>query len=89
MSMVSDKEIKEALEIIDEMLEGNEKEKQKGSAHAFRKFPFGMGHEQYNLLKKMVKILTSQMNMVSCPLCNEEFESEELLQKHMITHDNV
>ena len=39
MSMVSDKEIKEALEIIDEMLEGNEKEKQKGSAHAFRKFP--------------------------------------------------
>ena len=27
--------------------------------------------------------------MVSCPLCNEEFESEELLQKHMITHDNV
>ena len=29
------------------------------------------------------------MNMVSCPLCNEEFESEELLQKHMITHDNV
>jgi len=27
--------------------------------------------------------------MVSCPLCSEEFESEELLQKHMITHDNV
>jgi len=22
-------------------------------------------------------------------LCNEEFDSEELLQKHMITHDNV
>jgi len=57
--MVSDKELKEALDIIDEMLEGNEREKQKGSAHAFRKFPYGMGHEQYNLLKKMVKILTS------------------------------
>jgi len=27
--------------------------------------------------------------MVKCTLCNEEFESEELLQKHMITHDNV
>ena len=37
--MVSDKELKEALDIIDEMLEGNEREKQKGSAHAFRKFP--------------------------------------------------
>ena len=36
--MVSDKELKEALDIIDEMLEGK-KEKQKGSAHAFRKFP--------------------------------------------------
>ena len=57
--MVSDKELKEALDIIDEMLEGNEREKQEGSAHAFRKFPYGMGHEQYNLLKKMVKILTS------------------------------
>jgi len=56
---LTDKELKEALDIIDEMLEGNESEKQKGSAHAFRKFPYGMGHEQYNLLKKMVKILTS------------------------------
>ena len=44
---------------IDEMLEGQEREKQKGSAHTFRKFPYGMGHEQYNLLKKIVKILTS------------------------------
>jgi len=26
---------------------------------------------------------------IMCPLCNEEFESDELLQKHMITHDNV
>jgi len=49
--MVSDKELKEALDIIDEMLEGQEREKQKGSAHTFRKFPYGMGHEQYNLLK--------------------------------------
>jgi len=57
--MISDKELKEALDIIDEMLEGQEREKQKGSAHTFRKFPYGMGHEQYNLLKKMVKILTS------------------------------
>jgi len=57
--MVSDKELKEALDIIDEMLEDNEREKQKRTTHAFRKFPYGMGHEQYNLLKKMVKILTS------------------------------
>ena len=57
---MSDKSIKESLDIIDEMLEGNEREKQKGAAHAFRKFPYGMGHEQYNLLKKMVKILTSE-----------------------------
>jgi len=56
---LTDKEIKEALRLLDEMLEGNEREKQKGSAHAFRKFPYGMGHEQYNLLKKMIKILTS------------------------------
>jgi len=27
--------------------------------------------------------------MVKCTLCNEEFETDELLQKHMITHDNV
>jgi len=27
--------------------------------------------------------------MVKCPLCTEEFETDELLQKHMITHDNV
>ena len=56
---LTDKEIKEALRLLDEMLEGNEREKQKGSAHAFRKFPYAMGHEQYNLLKKMIKILTS------------------------------
>ena len=61
---MNDKSIKEALDIIDEMLEGNEIAKQKGSVHVFRKFPYGMGHEQYNLLKKMVKILTSEWNSV-------------------------
>jgi len=58
--MVSDKELKEALDIIDEMLEGNEREKQKGSAHAFRKFPYVIGHEQLNLLYRVVKILTQE-----------------------------
>ena len=57
--MTDEEKFKEALRLLDEMLEGNEREKQKGSAHAFRKFPYGMGHEQYNLLKKMIKILTS------------------------------
>jgi len=57
--MVSDKELKEVLDIIDEMLEVNDREKQKGSAHAFIKFPYGMEHDHYNLLKKMVKILPS------------------------------
>ena len=57
---MNDKSSKEAVDIIEEVLEGNEREKQKGSAHAFRKIPYGMGHEQYNLLKKMVKILTSE-----------------------------
>jgi len=33
--------------------------------------------------------MTSKIMMVKCPLCNEEFESDELLQKHMIAHDNV
>jgi len=27
--------------------------------------------------------------MVKCPLWTEEFETDELLQKHMISHDNV
>ena len=35
---LTDKEIKEALRLLDEMLEGNEREKQKGSAHAFENF---------------------------------------------------
>ena len=58
---LNDKEkIEEALRVIDEMLEGTEREKEKGSVHALRKFPYSMGHEQYNLLKKMVKILTQE-----------------------------
>ena len=36
--MVSDKELKEALDIIDEMLEGNEREKQKGSLMLLENF---------------------------------------------------
>ena len=59
MVFTEKQKIDEALEVIDEMLENAEKEKNKGSVHAFRKFPYGMGHEQYNLLKKMIKILTS------------------------------
>ena len=31
----------------------------------------------------------SDLDMVKCPLCTEEFETDELLQKHMISHDNV
>ena len=58
---MNDKEkIEESLRVIDEMLEGTEREKEKGSVHALRKFPYSMGHEQYNLLKKMVKILTQE-----------------------------
>lgn len=58
---MNDKEkIEEALRVIDEMLECTEREKEKGSVHALRKFPYSMGHEQYNLLKKMVKILTQE-----------------------------
>ena len=57
---MNDKEkIEEVLRVIDDMLEGIEREREKGSAHALRKFPYSMGHEQYNLLMKTVKILTS------------------------------
>jgi len=57
---MNDKEkIEKVLKIIDDMLEGIEREKEKGSVHAVRKFPYSMGHEQYNLLMKTVKILTS------------------------------
>ena len=57
--MNEQEKIEEVLRVIDDMLEGIEREKEKGSAHAFRKFPYSMGHEQYNLLMKTVKILTS------------------------------
>ena len=57
--MNDQEKIEEVLRVIDDMLEGIEREKEKGSVHAFRKFPYSMGHEQYNLLMKTVKILTS------------------------------
>ena len=57
--MNDQEKIEEVLRVIDGMLEGIEREKEKGSVHAFRKFPYSMGHEQYNLLMKTVKILTS------------------------------
>ena len=60
MTLTEKQKIDEALRVIDEMLEGTEREKEKGSVHALRKFPYSMGHEQYNLLKKMVKILTQE-----------------------------
>ena len=59
MTLADKEKIEEVLRVIDDMLEGIEREKEKGSAHAFRKFPYSMGHEQYNLLMKTVKILTS------------------------------
>jgi len=42
------------------MLENAEKEKNKGTVHAFRKFPYVIGHEQLNLLYRVVKILTQE-----------------------------
>ena len=27
--------------------------------------------------------------MVKCPLCNDEFDSEELLENHMLSHDKL
>tara|TARA_B100000745_G_scaffold34506_1_gene21360 strand:+ start:453 stop:653 length:201 start_codon:yes stop_codon:yes gene_type:complete len=60
MVFTEKQKIDEALEVIDEMLENAEKEKNKGSAHAFRKFPYVIGHEQLNLLYRVVKILTQE-----------------------------
>ena len=60
MVFTEKQKIDEALEVIDEMLENAEKEKNKGSVHAFRKFPYGIGHEQLNLLYRIVKILTQE-----------------------------
>ena len=55
MTLTEQDKINEALEIIDEILEGAEKERNKGSVHALRKFPYGVGHEQLNLLYRLVK----------------------------------
>ena len=44
MVFTEKQKIDESLEVIDEMLENAEKEKNKGSAHAFRKFPYVIGH---------------------------------------------
>ncbi len=60
MVFTEKQKIDEALEVIDEMLENAEKEKNKGSVHAFRKLHYGIGHEQLNLLYRVVKILTQE-----------------------------
>ncbi len=60
MVFTEKQKIDEALEVIDEMLENAEKEKNKGSVHAFRKLPYGIGHEQLNLLYRVIKILTQE-----------------------------
>ena len=59
MTLTDKEKIDEVLRVIDDMLEGIKREKEKGSVYAVRKFPYSMGHEQYNLLMKTVKILTS------------------------------
>jgi len=45
MTLTEQDKINEALEIIDEILEGAEKERNKGSVHAMRKLNYGVGHE--------------------------------------------
>ena len=40
MVFTEKQKIDEALDVVDEMLEQAEKEKNKGSVHAFRKFPY-------------------------------------------------
>ena len=60
MVFTEKQKIDEALEVIDEMLENAEKEKNKGSVHAFRKFPYVIGHEQFNLLYRFLIILTQE-----------------------------
>ena len=60
MVFTEKQKIDEALEVIDEMLEHTEREKNKGAVHAFRKFPYVIGHEQLNLLYRVVKILTQE-----------------------------
>ena len=60
MTLTEKQKIDEALLVIDEMLEHAEKARNKGSVHALRKFPSGIGHEQLNLLHRLVKILTQE-----------------------------
>jgi len=60
MTFTEKQKIDESLRVVDEMLEHAEIEKNKGSVHAFRKFPYGIGHEQLNLLYRVVKILTQE-----------------------------
>ena len=60
MTFTEKQKIDESLRVVDEMLERAEIEKNKGSVHALRKFPYGIGHEQLNLLYRIVKILTQE-----------------------------
>jgi len=60
MTFTEKQKIDESLRVVDEMSEHAEIEKNKGSVHAFRKFPYGIGHEQLNLLYRIVKILTQE-----------------------------
>ena len=60
MVFTEKQKIEHALGVVDEMLERAEEEKDKGSVHAFRKFPYGIGHEQLNLLYRVVKILSQE-----------------------------
>ncbi len=60
MTFTEKQKIDESLRVVDEMLEHAEIEKNKGSVHALRKFPYGIGHEQLNLLYRIVKILTQE-----------------------------
>ena len=60
MVFTEKQKIDEALDVVDEMLEQAEKEKNKGSVHAFRKFPYGIGYEQLILLYRVVKILSQE-----------------------------
>ena len=60
MTFTEKQKIDESLRVVDEMSEHAEIEKNKGSVHALRKFPYGIGHEQLNLLYRIVKILTQE-----------------------------
>ena len=60
MVFTEKQKIEESLLVIDEMLEHTEREKNKGAVHAFRKFPYYIGHEQLGLLYRIIKILTQE-----------------------------